>query len=434
MSDEQKQTSVRKKWLAIGGAAVVVVAVLVAGIFFLFPGLGKTTITAQFPSTTGRYAGDDVRVLGVKVGSVESIDPNGTGATVVMNVDRSVDIPADAKAVIIAPSLVAARFVQLTRVYTGGESMADGAEIPLDRTAVPVEWDEIKTELTKLSDALGPQGAADQGSLGNFIDTVGDNLDGNGDALRSTLRELSDTMKTLSDGRTDLFATIRNLQMFVTTLSSSNQQIVQFGGRLQSVSSLLADTSDELGTALQDLDVAIGDVNRFVTDNRTSLTEQVGRLADATSVLVEKRPQLEQVLHVAPTALANFNNIYSPKQGSLNGVLAASNARNPINMVCGLIRGLETNDSDRTADLCAQFFGPVLNSITTNYPAIMTRVADTQLALPEQIEFSPPSLAGQVPARAPAGPSSAEMAPLGFMPSIEVPKDLGALLNPGGGR
>ncbi|QBJ97180.1 MCE family protein [Rhodococcus sp. ABRD24] len=431
MSDEQKHMSAKKKWLTIGATAAVVVAVLVAGVVYLFPGLGKTTITAQFPSTTGLYAGDDVRVLGVSVGSIESIDPNGTGATVVMNVDRSVDIPADAKAVIIAPSLVAARFVQLTPVYTGGEAMPDGAEIPMERTAVPVEWDEIKTELTKLSEALGPQGGADQGSLGNFIDTVGDNLDGNGDALRDTLRELSDTMKTLSDGRTDLFATIRNLQVFVSALSSSNQQIVQFGGRLQSVSSLLADTSDELGTALQDLDVAIGDVNRFVTDNRASLTEQVGRLADATSVLVEKRPQLEQVLHVAPNALANFNNIYSPKTGSINGVLAASNARNPINMVCGLIRGLEDNDSDRTADLCAQFLGPVLNSITTNYPPILTRVADTQLALPEQIVFSPPSLAGQVPERPAPAPIAA---PLATMPSIDVPKDLEALLNPGGGR
>lgn len=434
MNNTLTHASVKKKWLTIGGAAVVVVAVVVAGLIYLFPGLGKTTITAQFPSTTGLYAGDDVRVLGVKVGSIESIDPNGTGATVVMNVDRSVDIPADAKAVIIAPSLVAARFVQLTPVYTGGESMADGAEIPLDRTAVPVEWDEIKTELTKLSEALGPQGGADQGSLGNFIDTVGDNLDGNGNALRDTLRELSDTMKTLSDGRTDLFATIRNLQLFVTTLSSSNQQIVQFGGRLQSVSSLLADTSDELGTALQDLDVAIGDVNRFVTENRASLTEQVGRLADATSVLVEKRPQLEQVLHVAPNALANFKDIYTPKQGSLNGVLAASNARNPMTMVCGLIAGLDTNDSDRSADLCAQFLGPVLNSITTNYPAIMTRVVDAQGARPDQLEFSPPSLAGQVPQRPAQGPSSAEITPFGSTPSSQVPHDLESLLNPGGGR
>lgn len=431
MSDEQQQTSTRKRWLTIGGAAVVVLAVLAVGVIYLFPGLGKTTITAQFPSTTGLYAGDDVRVLGVKVGSIESIDPNGTGAKVVMNVDRSVDIPADAKAVIIAPSLVAARFVQLTPVYTGGDTIADGAEIPLERTAVPVEWDEIKTELTKLSDALGPQGGADQGSLGNFIDTVGDNLEGNGDALRSTLRELSDTMKTLSDGRTDLFGTIRNLQTFVTTLSASNEQIVQFGGRLRSVSSLLADTSDELGTALQDLDVAIGDVNRFVTENRASLSEQVDRLADATSILVEKRPQLEQVLHVAPNALANFNQIYSPRQGSLNGVLAASNAKNPINMVCGLIRGLETNDSDRSADLCTQFLGPVLNTVTMNYPGIMSNPAVSAAARPDQIEYSPPSLAGQVPER--SAPTTVS-GPLAALPTVSVPRDLGALLTPGGGR
>jgi phospholipid/cholesterol/gamma-HCH transport system substrate-binding protein len=417
-----------KKWL-IGGAVAVVVAAVVAGALYFFPGIGKTTITAQFPSTTGLYAGDDVRVLGVKVGSIESIDPNGTGATVVMNVDRSVDIPADAKAVIVAPNLVAARFVQLTPVYDGGDAMSDGAEIPVERTAVPVEWDEIKTELTRLSDALGPEGAADQGSLGRFIDTAGENLDGNGEALRNTLREVSDTMKLLSDGRTDLFGTVRNLQAFVSALSASNEQIVQFGGRLASVSSLLADTSDELGTALTDLDLALGDVQRFVSENGDALNEQVGRLADATTTLVEKRPQLEQVLHVAPNALANFNNIYSPRQGSLNGAIAATNAGNPINMICGMIEGLETNDSDRSADLCAQYLGPVLNSITTNYPGILLNPAVGANATPDQIVYSPPSLAGDVPTR-----TAVARGPLADMPTVDVPKDLGALLNPGGGR
>jgi phospholipid/cholesterol/gamma-HCH transport system substrate-binding protein len=417
-----------KKWL-VGGGVVAVVAAIVAGVLFFFPGVGKTTITAEFPSTTGLYAGDDVRVLGVKVGSIESIDPNGTGATVVMNVDRSVDIPADAKAVIVAPSLVAARFIQLTPVYDGGDAMSDGAEIPVERTAVPVEWDEIKTELARLSDELGPQGSADQGSLGRFIDTAGANLDGNGDALRSTLREVSDTMKLLSDGRTDLFGTIRNLQAFVSALSASNEQIVQFGGRLASVSSLLADTSDELGTALTDLDVAIGDVQRFVSENGDALNEQVGRLADVTTTLVEKRPQLEQVLHVAPNALANFNNIYSPRHGSLNGAIAGTNAGNPINMICGMIEGLETNDSDRSADLCAQYLGPVLNSVAMNYPGFLTNPAIGASATPDQIVYSPPSLAGEVPTR-----TATARGPLAGMPTIDVPKDLGALLNPGGGR
>jgi phospholipid/cholesterol/gamma-HCH transport system substrate-binding protein len=416
------------KWL-IGGAVAVVVAAVVAGALYFFPGVGKTTITAEFPSTTGLYAGDDVRVLGVKVGSIESIDPNGTGATVVMNVDRSVDIPADAKAVIVAPSLVAARFIQLTPVYDGGAAMSDGAEIPVERTAVPVEWDEIKTELARLSDELGPQGSADQGSLGRFIDTAGANLDGNGEALRNTLHEVSDTMKLLSDGRTDLFGTVRNLQAFVSALSASNEQIVQFGGRLASVSSLLADTSDELGTALTDLDGAMGDVQRFVSENGDALNEQVGRLADVTTTLVEKRPQLEQVLHVAPNALANFNNIYSPRQGSLNGAIAATNGANPINLICGMIEGLETNDSDRSADLCAQYLGPVLNSVAMNYPGFLTNPTVSANATPDQIVYSPPSLAGEVPTR-----TATARGPLAGMPTIDVPTDLGALLNPGGGR
>ncbi|MFF0814738.1 MCE family protein [Rhodococcus sp. NPDC003318] len=425
------QSTSAKRWLVGGGVALVVAAVAAAAILFFVPGLGKNTITAEFPTTTGLYAGDDVRVLGVKVGTIESIDPNGTGATVVMHVDRSVEIPADAAAVIVAPSLVAARFVQLTPVYTGGETMSDGARIPVERTAVPVEWDEIKTELAKLSEALGPQGAADQGSLGRFVDTAAANLDGNGEALRSTLRELSDTMKLLSDGRTDLFGTVRNLQAFVSALAASNEQIVQFGGRLASVSSLLADTSDELGTALGDLDVALGDVQRFVAENRDSLSEQVGRLADATTVLAQKRPQLEQVLHVAPNALANFNNIYSPAQGSLNGAIALSNAGNPINMVCGLISGLEANDSDRSADLCAQYLGPVLNSVAMNYPGFLTNPAIAANARPDQIAYSPPSLAGQV---APRQEATSIAGPLAAMPTVNVPADLGALLNPGGGR
>ncbi|WP_435531005.1 MCE family protein [Rhodococcus spelaei] len=420
----------RNKWLLRGGIAAVLVAALVAGAFFLFPGLGKTTVTAYFPSTTGLYAGDDVRVLGVKVGKIESIDPSGDNAKVVMNVDRSVEIPADAKAIIVAPSLVAARFIQLTPVYSGGDAMSDGASIPVERTAVPVEWDEIKTELTKLSDALGPQGAADQGSLGTFIDTAAANLDGNGDALRATLRELSDTMKTLSDGRTDLFGTIRNLQTFVTALSASNQQIVQFGGRLASVSSLLADNSDELGKALGDLDLAMGDVQRFVSENRDALTEQVGRLADATEVLARKRPELEQVLHIAPNALANFNNIYRPASGSVAGAIALSNTGNPINAICGMIQGLESNDSGKSADLCKEYLGPVLNSVAVNYPGFMTNPAVGVDALPGQIAYTPPSLANRVPAAA----SKSYSGPLAAMPTVTVPKDLGALLKPGGGR
>jgi phospholipid/cholesterol/gamma-HCH transport system substrate-binding protein len=409
-----EETGARKKWWIRGAIAGVVVALIVGGLVVFLPRLFENTVTAYFPTTTGLYSGDDVRVLGVKVGSV----------------GKSVDIPADAKAIIVAPSLVSGRFVQLTPVYAGGPTMQDGADIPVQRTAVPVEWDEIKSELNKLSEALGPQGADPQGSLGTFIDTAANNLDGNGESLRNTLRELSETMRTLSDGRTDLFSTIRNLQTFVAALSSSNEQIVQFEGRLASVSNLLATNSDELGTALVDLDLALGDVNRFVVENRAALTEQVGRLADATQVLADKRPQLEQTLHVAPTALANFSNIYKPAQGSLVGAVAFANFGNPVNFMCGAIQSLQANDSQRSADLCTQYLSPVLNSLTMNYLPILSNPTTGVNAFPDQLQYSPPSLAGSVPPRS-APPATGALAGI---PTVAVPRDLNDLLQPGGGR
>ena len=82
-----------KAGLAILLAALVVfgVAVGIRNIFFR-----PTTITAFFPTATAIYPGDDVRVSGLKVGTIKSIQPQGTQAKMVMDVDRGVPIPADA--------------------------------------------------------------------------------------------------------------------------------------------------------------------------------------------------------------------------------------------------------------------------------------------------------------------------------------------------
>ena len=60
-----------------------------------------------------------------------------------MSYDAKIKVPADAKAVIVAPSIVGDRFIQLTPVYTGGDVLADGAVLDTDRTASPLELDQI---------------------------------------------------------------------------------------------------------------------------------------------------------------------------------------------------------------------------------------------------------------------------------------------------
>ncbi|WP_138841635.1 MCE family protein [Rhodococcus pyridinivorans] len=442
MSTDTAPTTARRRPPLLVPVIIGAVVVLVLGALavFVLPDLGKRTIHAEFASTSGLYEGDDVRVLGVSVGRISDIEPRDDLVQVTMKVDDGVEIPSDASAVVIAQSLVSARFVQLTPVYSGGPTIEDGATIPMQRTASPVEWDQIKTELMRLSEALGPEELDPQGSLGRFIDTAAENLEGNGQTVREALRELSDTMRTLSEGRTDLFSTIRNLQTFVSVLSSSNEQIVQFGGRLASVSDVLAQSSDQLGVSLSELNIAVGDVQRFVQGNRAGLTESVERLADATEVLARKRPEIERVLHSGPTSLANFYNIYKPAQGSLTGALAINNLANPVEWMCGSVAAAANATSERSEELCRQQLGPVLSSINANYlPLLVNPLAGVQ-AFPDDIVYTETWLEEASAGRGTAPePSSSETASpvdgiLGGLPSLQVPQDLGSLLQPGGVR
>ncbi|MFI6362705.1 MCE family protein [Nocardia sp. NPDC050630] len=405
-------------------ALVVIAALVIAGGWSLISRIGRTSITAYFPSTTGLYAGDEVRVLGVAVGRIDSIDPGRDQVRVAMTLDRGIEIPADAKAVIISPSLVSARFIQLAPAYTGGPKMHDGSVIPIEHTAVPVEWDDIKAELSRLATTLGPVGDDKQGSFGRFVNTAADNLgSGNAQALRDTLRELSHTLSTLSDGRTDLFGTIRNLQQFVDVLSKSNDQIVQFGGRLASVSSVLANVSGDLGAGLDNLDIAVGDVQRFIQERGGALTEGVQRLAEVTQILADKRPQLEQVLHSGPTSLVNFYQIYDPAQGSLTGAVVAPNFANPFAFLCGAVEANDANGSDQSAALCRQYLAPVIQQLMMNYPPLLANPVSNQTAFPNQLVYSPPSLAAR-------GPSDS----VPQSDPVTVPNGIAGLAIPGGGR
>src|SRR5271157_1727010 len=179
---------------------VVLVGLLVAGVAFLVRQelFGPKTITAYFSSATAIYPGDEVRVAGVKVGTIKSIEPQGTQAKMTLHVDHDVPIPAEAKAVIVTQNLIAARYVELTPAYrTSGPAMADGAVIPVQRTAIPVEWDEVKSQLMRLATDLGPNAKVSTPAISRFIDSAADALDGgNGDKLRQTIAQLSGVART----------------------------------------------------------------------------------------------------------------------------------------------------------------------------------------------------------------------------------------------
>ncbi len=374
-----------------GVLAIMLVLLIGVSAWLVRPANQRYTITAYFTGATGIYEGDTVRVLGVPVGEVTSITPEGTRSKFELSIDKGTDVPANADAVIVAQSLVTSRFVQLTPVYTGGDTMGDGAVIPIERTAVPVEWDQIKKELSKLTEALGPDGGK-PGALSDFLNVAGDTVDGNGQRIHDTIKELADAMNTFSDGGDDLFSTIKNLQVFVNALADSNQQIVSVSGHLARVSDVLADSDQQLDSSLKSLDTAVQDVQGFLKDNRSELSRSVSELADISSVIADKDDRLGQLLHVGPTGLVNFLNIYQPYQGTFTGAIALNNTSNLVDMVCGAMGGSDGTGPNPDVDTCIKALAPVIGSIAMNYPPAGTNPITGVTARPDQVLYTDPSL------------------------------------------
>ncbi len=385
-------------------AAVVLVGLIVAGAAVVVRNtiFGPKTITAFFTTATAIYPHDEVRVSGVKVGNIESIQPVGTQAKLTLKVDHGVPIPADAKAVIVAPNLVASRYVQLSPAYRdSGPVMHDGAVIPVERTATPVEWDEVKTQLMRLATDLGPRSGVSGTSVGHFIDSAADALDGNGEKLRQTLGQLSGVGRILANGSGNIVDIIKNLATFVDALRDSNVQIVQFNDRLATLTSVVNDSRSDLDAALTDLSTAVGEVSRFIAGTRNQVSEQIARLADVTQILADKHMALENILHGAPNALGNFFNDYNADTGTIVGGFGLMNFANPTwggQLLfslpgCTQIGGIENITAVESGKLCSLFLGPGLRTMNFNNSPLPINFILQKSIDPSKILYTEPRLA-----------------------------------------
>src|ERR1700756_4584062 len=129
--------------LAVGLVAAVVGAQL-------YKKLTNNTVVAYFPETNALYAGDKVVIMGIRVGAIDNIEPVGDKMKVTFHYSNKYKVPANAQAVIINPTLVASRRIQLEPPYKGGPVLADKTVIPETRTRAPVEWDELRNNVTHI--------------------------------------------------------------------------------------------------------------------------------------------------------------------------------------------------------------------------------------------------------------------------------------------
>ncbi|WP_156181151.1 MCE family protein [Mycobacterium nebraskense] len=416
------------------GLAAGLAVLLVAGIFVevrLTGATSHTTVTAYFDNTNGLFPGDEVRILGVPVGKIEKIEPQPKRVKVEFWFDDKYKVPADANAVILSPSLVTARAIQLTPAYTVGPTMQDNAVIPQNRTAVPVEWDDFRAQLQKLADYLQPTEPGGVSTLGAFVNTTADNLRGQGANIRDTIIKLSQAISAFGDHSTDIFSTVKNLSILVSALQSSTSLMRQLNTNLAGVTALLANDPNEISNAVTDLNTAIGDVQSFVAENRESIGTTSDKLASVTTALVESLGDIKQALHAGPNAFQDFVNSYSPAGGALTGIPVINNFSNAISFLCGAVQAASRLGAEQSAKLCVQYLAPIIKNRQYNFPPIGENIVVGAQARPNELTYSEDWLRPDyVPPQPPPTAGGSAPPPEQGPPSNVAPGDTATVLPP----
>lgn len=440
------------------GLAIVLVGLIAGGSIAVARAAQQSDrmhVVAYFDNSNGVFVGDDVRIKGVRVGGIDAIEPQPTRVKIAFWVDAKYKVPADAKAVILSPTLVTSRAIQLTPGYTGGPTLQDNAVIPRDRTAVPVEFDELRQQLERLTTLLQPTEPGGVSTLGALVNTAADNLRGQGPAIRDAIIRLSQSVSALADHSPDIFSSVRNLSTLVSALQDSTVLIRQLNQNLASVTGLLTDNPTEVGDAVKDLNDVVGELTSFVAANRESIGVTSDKLTSVSQALTDSIDDIEQLLHIAPTTLSNAANLYKPAQGTLTGILNVANFSDPITFLCGAVQAASRLNSEQSSKLCVQYLAPIIKNRQYNFPPIGLNPFVQASARPNEVTYSedwmrpdyippqptsppeatasdsnaPSPLAGPVlPAEAPVpvpGPSIQQTDPAAGLPGMMIP--------PGGG-
>ncbi len=297
-------------WRQLRGwvALLVAVALVVGLVSVLRGGSGpQRSITAHFASAPGLYAGNRVDVLGMPVGRVTAVTAHPDRVDVRLEVPADLDLPADVKVLIMAPDLISDRTIALSPAYSGGAKLAGDAQIPVERTAAPVSADQIITSISRLAEALGPDGANKDGDLNALLHSLATSFGPDGKPLHDTITNVGQALGALGAQGTDLTVLLNSLGQLTTAARTNLASYESFTQGLASVSATLAAEKGDIATALATLQQALGQLSTFVTDNAATLGGSVAALNTFAGALSRQQASLAETYRTLPVALQNLD-------------------------------------------------------------------------------------------------------------------------------
>lgn len=279
--------------LTVAVVGLLAIAILFLGTFYSqdLPIIGSgATYSADFSEAAGLQAGNEVRVAGVKVGTVRSVGLQGTHVLVKFRV-KNAWLGDQSTAAIKIKTLLGQKYLAIDP--QGSSRLKSGNPIPLTRTTSPYD-------VTQAFEGLGSTvGQIDTKQLAQSFETISDAFKNSPASVRSTLQGLTALSKTISSRDAQLTTLLNNTKQITQTLSdrdSQFQSLINDGNLLLAELQQRRDAITDLLTGTRQLSVQL---SGLVADNEKTLGPALTQLDTVTTVLQQNQDNLDNALRLA---------------------------------------------------------------------------------------------------------------------------------------
>jgi len=232
--------------IPIGLVRRLVVSVLLLGLaaaWLAKPGPERNEITVEFARAgLNVRPGDEVRVRGVPVGTISSIDVDRETYTAryTLSVDPDAPIAPLTTASLVPKTLFGDKYVELQGAPADAEHLGDGAHIPLERTSAPSEVQEVLDRLEPVLAEVDPV------TFANVIASTAEGLDGAGGDIARLVDALPGALETITANQQDLGRIFRAVPGIAGTLEERADQLVQVADSFGTLATTIDDNEDAL--------------------------------------------------------------------------------------------------------------------------------------------------------------------------------------------
>ncbi|MFD4367320.1 MCE family protein [Rhodococcus sp. NPDC058521] len=277
-----------------------VMAMIFAGLALVFSQYrfsSSNDYHATFTDVSGLEPGDKVRIAGVPVGAVESVDIDDDNlASVEFTADTKYSLFDGTKATVRYENLVGDRYMELLEGAGSTEQLADGGSIPVENTSPALDLDLLLGGFKPLLRSLNP---AQVNKLSEALVQV---FQGQGGTLVSLLGSTSSFTNTLADRDQLIGDVINNLNEVLGTINDRGDQFKSTLDQLQQLVSGLAQDKDPIGEAIPKMATATGDLAQLLEGVRPPLQSTIAEANRTATQLNAGEDEINWVLERLPAS------------------------------------------------------------------------------------------------------------------------------------